>query len=202
MITPGSYDEREAIARYVEEQIDALRNAAHGLSEQQAQITPCRSVLSIGGILKHVTRVASPRAVDAAATTVADFEAAAADFYASFALTDEQTLAGTLAAFDDATGALVASIRQTDPEEADVEPPAPWYGRTTAVATNRRFGLLHVIEELARHAGHADIIREQIDGATAGPLAMAVHGVPANPFAAPWEPAPAAGAAHAEGSER
>ena len=31
---------------------------------------------------------------------------------------------------------------------------------------NRRWVLLHLIEELARHAGHADIIREAIDGTT------------------------------------
>jgi hypothetical protein len=33
---------------------------------------------------------------------------------------------------------------------------------------NRRWALLHLIEELARHAGQADIIRESIDGATGG----------------------------------
>lgn len=33
-----------------------------------------------------------------------------------------------------------------------------------------RWVLLHLIEETARHAGHADIIRESVDGATSGPL--------------------------------
>lgn len=35
-----------------------------------------------------------------------------------------------------------------------------------ATGLNRRWVLLHLIEELARHAGHADIIREAIDGST------------------------------------
>jgi hypothetical protein len=38
---------------------------------------------------------------------------------------------------------------------------APDYGDLTL-----RWVLVHMIEETARHAGHADIIREQIDGVT------------------------------------
>lgn len=35
-----------------------------------------------------------------------------------------------------------------------------------AQGLNRRWVLLHVMEELARHAGHADFLRESIDGET------------------------------------
>jgi hypothetical protein len=52
-----------------------------------------------------------------------------------------------------------------------------------------RFALLHHVEELARHAGHADIIREQIDGADAGSLLMAAEGREGNTFVQPWTPA-------------
>ena len=51
-----------------------------------------------------------------------------------------------------------------------------------------RYSLGHFIEELARHAGHADIIREQIDGATSLELVLADTGRPATPFAQPWSP--------------
>jgi Protein of unknown function (DUF664) len=40
--------------------------------------------------------------------------------------------------------------------------------------------LLHVIKETARHAGHADIIRETLDGQRAGPLTDAYDADPAN----------------------
>ncbi len=53
----------------------------------------------------------------------------------------------------------------------------------------QRFALVHHVEELARHAGHADIIREQIDGATAASLLMAVEGREGNDFVQPWTPA-------------
>ena len=46
-----------------------------------------------------------------------------------------------------------------------------------------------LIEETARHAGHADIIREEVDGATAFPLMAAAEGWPATPWLQPWEPA-------------
>jgi hypothetical protein len=52
----------------------------------------------------------------------------------------------------------------------------------------QRFHLVHHIEEFARHAGHADIIREQLDGASAASLLMAVEGRPGNAFIQPWTP--------------
>jgi hypothetical protein len=48
--------------------------------------------------------------------------------------------------------------------------------------------LLHVIEETARHAGHADIVREAIDGATAFPLLAAAEGWEPTPWLQPWAP--------------
>jgi Protein of unknown function (DUF664) len=45
---------------------------------------------------------------------------------------------------------------------------------------------LHLVEEFARHAGHADIVREQLDGAQAGELTMAVEGMQGNDFMQPW----------------
>jgi hypothetical protein len=49
---------------------------------------------------------------------------------------------------------------------------------------------VHVVEELARHAGHADIIREQIDGMSVPALVLTLAGAPANDFFTPYEPAP------------
>lgn len=49
-----------------------------------------------------------------------------------------------------------------------------------------RFALVHHIEELARHHGHADIIREQLDGAAAASLLTSVEGRPGNDLIQPW----------------
>lgn len=189
MFSPGMYTENEVLVGYLEQQLAALRAAAHGLTEQQARETPCRSALSIGGLVKHATYVmqgrdrhqADPGAMpDAAAVTL---------FMSSFALGDADTLAGALEAFDRARTAYLADVRATDPGADMTAPPAPWDGIDTPTASVQRFALVHHVEELARHAGHADIIREQIDGATAPSLLMAVEGRQGNDFIQPWTPA-------------
>jgi hypothetical protein len=107
----------------------------------------------------------------------------------SFALPEDETLESALAAFDAAAEVYLADVRAGDPDGPDVEPPAPWDGIPDPIPTKQRFHLMHHVEEFARHAGHADIIREQIDGAGAASLAAAVEGRPANAFITPWTPA-------------
>ncbi len=53
-----------------------------------------------------------------------------------------------------------------------------------------RWVWFHLVEELARHAGHADIIREAVDGATMYPLVAAAEGFPATDWLTPWSPQP------------
>jgi len=79
-------------------------------------------------------------------------------------------------------------VRVTDPGADMTAPPAPWDGIYAPTDSVQRFELVHHVEELARHAGHADIIREQIDGANAGSLLMAVEGRDGNDFVQPWTP--------------
>jgi hypothetical protein len=42
---------------------------------------------------------------------------------------------------------------------------------------------------MARHAGHADIIREQIDGVAIPRIVLSAAGAPANDFFQPYVPA-------------
>ena len=63
----------------------------------------------------------------------------------------------------------------------------PWYPDDVE-AWSLRWVLLHLIEEIGRHAGHADIVRESIDGATMYELLAAVEGWPATDWLQPWTP--------------
>ena len=185
MFRPGQYTESEVLVGYLDQQLAAIRAAAHGLSEQQARQTPCRSALSIGGLLKHATyvMVRRTRAADpGAALDLAAYEA----FTDSFALREDETLDGVLRAFDEARDAYLADVRATDPGASMTAPPAPWDGLDEPTASVQRYVLVHHVEELARHAGHADVLREQLDGATAGPLRLAVEGREGNAFVQPW----------------
>lgn len=190
MYLPAQHDEMETFRGYVTQQLEALRASAHGLTDEQARLTPCRSALSVGGILKHVTYVLgkdNPEARDPGAPED-PFE----QFYVSFTMREDETLADVLSRFDAmVVGVEAMFVAGADPDEAVPQPPAPWYGITEESTVRRRYQLGHVLEELARHAGHADIIREEIDGATAGGLLAAVEGWEAKDFVQPWEPAPA-----------
>jgi len=75
-----------------------------------------------------------------------------------------ETLSGLLedyAAAARQTDELLASLPDLD--AAQPLPEAPWYEPGASWSVRRV--LLHVIAETSQHAGHADIIREAIDGA-------------------------------------
>lgn len=188
MFNPGKYSESEVLVGYLAQQLAALRSAAHGLTEHQARQTPCRSALSIGGLVKHATYVMHQRERRETDHGAVLDDAAVRLFMGSFALGDNETLAGALEAFDDASAVYLADIRATDPGADTTAPPAPWDGIYQPTDSVQRFALVHHVEELARHAGHADIIREQIDGASAPSLLMAVEGREGNDFVQPWTP--------------
>ena len=88
-------------------------------------------------------------------------------------------------------GPYLAAVAQTDPGAPTLVPPAPWFGVHDASARERRYGLVHQIEEMARHAGHADIIREQIDGVAVPTMSSPKPGCPRTTSSSPTCPRPA-----------
>jgi hypothetical protein len=190
MYAPAEHDEIETLANYLDQQLDALRAATLGLTEEQSRATPCRSTLSIAGLVKHVTyvmRVATDRLRGTPPRHGHDF---VAEFAASFVPSPDEPTTALLARFDAARGDYLAAVRAGDPDAPTVEPPAPWYGRADEQPIRLRYFLVHQVEELARHAGHADIIREQLDGTAVPTLVMTLEGAPANQYFQPFEPAP------------
>ncbi|MEO5663473.1 MAG: DUF664 domain-containing protein [Nocardioides sp.] len=191
MIQPAPLDEAAALATFLREQADAVRTAAFGLTEEEARQSPARSDLSLGGILKHLShswsswqrREAAERGERGWELTEADY----ADFYGSFALTADETLTQVLEQYDAATAGLVDAVGSMDPGADALQAPAPWFGQFEPTRVTKRMLALHLIEEFARHAGHADVVREQLDGALAGQLTMAVNNIPGNDFIQPWE---------------
>jgi Protein of unknown function (DUF664) len=63
----------------------------------------------------------------------------------------------------------------------------PWFPKDQE-SWSVRWVILHVINELARHAGHADIIRETIDGATMYELIAGLEGWAVKGWVTPWRP--------------
>ena len=184
-------DEREGLMAYLAQQRSVLQIAAYGLTDQQARAVPTRSALSIGGLLKHVTAVERSWVdivLQRQPATPDDPVAAMADYADAFTMGPSETLAGLIADQDAAARETEAALGSLDlgrpvPVPRDV----PWFPADVD-AWSVRWVLLHLIQETARHAGHADIVRESIDGATAYELMAAAEGWPATDWLMPWRP--------------
>jgi uncharacterized damage-inducible protein DinB len=185
MNAPLVQTEREGLLAFLQHQREAVRNATFGLREDQARYSSTASALTLGGLVKHLAdaergwtdRVAGVPPVDAS------FD----DYMASFVLADDETLAGIQEQYEDASARTDEVIASIDDLGRRVPlPEAPWYPDPEGCTV--RWILLHLIEETARHAGHADIIREALDGALSGPLMAAVEGWPEDGWIQPWKP--------------
>jgi uncharacterized damage-inducible protein DinB len=186
-IAPPVPDERTGLLAYLAQQRYFLRVAAHGLTDEQARQTPTRGSLSIGGLIKHVA--ATERFwMDLALQRPRASEGSVEEYMAGFRLGPDETLAGVLAQYDEVareTEEAIAGIADLG-QPVPIPKGVPWFP-SDVDAWSVRWVLLHLIEETARHAGHADIIRESIDGATAMPLLAAAEGWPATPWLQPWQ---------------
>jgi hypothetical protein len=147
-----------------------LRYTTRDLTDEQARQRTTVSELTLGGLVKHVTAVernwarfivhGPSAAPDFSNPTEADYQAWAE----GFRLLPGESLAGALAEYEDVakhTDELVATLPDLD--AGHPLPRAPWY-KPGALWSARRT-LLHIAAETAQHAGHADIIRESLDGA-------------------------------------
>jgi len=161
--------ERADLAEALATHRNFLRRTASDLTDEQAAARATVSELCIGGIIKHVTAVERTwlrfivEGPSAMATNFAD-PAVRQAYLDGFRMLPGETLAGLLDDYE-AAAAETAGLLATLPD-LDVShplPQAPWY-EPGATRSARRV-LVHIIAETAQHAGHADIIRESIDGA-------------------------------------
>lgn len=115
-------------------------------------------------------------------------ERSAQDWLAHFRVEPDETPEVLLDRYADAaayTNAVIADIADLG-QEVPVPKGVPWFPADVD-AWSVRWVLLHLIQETARHAGHADIVRESVDGATAMPLMAAAEGWPESPWIKPWK---------------
>lgn len=142
-----------------------LRVTVRGITDEQARLRPTPSELCLGGLVKHVT--ASESAwfdfLVRGPVAMAPGEDGADSWPSQFHMQPGETLEDVLARYEQVarrTDELVADLPDLD--AAQPLPEAPWF-EPGATWSARRV-LLHILAETAQHAGHADIIREAIDG--------------------------------------
>ncbi|MCU8595671.1 DinB family protein [Streptomyces sp. A13(2022)] len=167
---PAVTGERADLLEALAKQRHFLRFPTRDLTDEQAGLRTTAGELCLGGLIKHVTSVergwaefirTGPSAMpDFTAMTEADWACRADDFR----MLPGETLAGVLAAYAEVAGRtdeLVATLPDLD--AAWPLPKAPWF--EAGAEWSARRVLLHIVAETAQHAGHADILRESLDGA-------------------------------------
>ncbi|MEU6676824.1 DinB family protein [Streptomyces sp. NPDC046925] len=169
--TPG--DERGALLAFLDAERGGIRRALLGLTAEQAGTTPSASELSLSGLLKHVAEVeegwiSRAQGVDPAVRRTE------ANWDECFRLIEGESVESVLAYWGrvaDRTEQFIRSLPTLDATFA--LPDEPWFPKEDV---SMRWVLLRLITEMSRHSGHADIIRESLDGKTAFELVALERG--------------------------
>ena len=146
-----------------------------GLDDEQATTRTTASELTLGGLVKHVAQTerqwvdfivngpapARPD-VDWDHVDWSDPPAFVQAFVDGHRMVEGETLAGLLEEYAAVAAATEALVATSDLDRSRPLPQAPWF--EPGASWSARRVLLHVIAETAQHAGHADIVRESLDG--------------------------------------
>jgi len=169
-MTPDQADldqERVDIVEALRAHRNFLRYTVQGLTDEQAARRTTVSELCLGGLIKHVSEVEANWArfiVEGPTAMPTGYdEAVMAAHAASFRMLDGETLDALLAAYGEVatrTDQLVATLPSLDLSHP--LPSAPWFPPNARRSARRVF--MHILAETAQHAGHADILREALDG--------------------------------------
>lgn len=191
---PPAADERQTLLEFLAFQQNAFFAVAYGLTDEQARATPSVSALSIGGLVKHAAGVQkgwAERAAHAPEYPPADprpMEEQMADYADQYVMREDETLDGLLETLKAQNAETLRVIGEKDLDAAVPVPHGvPWFPQDLD-AWSVRWVAHHLIEELSRHAGHADIIRESVDGATMYELMAAHEQWPETDWIKRWRP--------------
>ncbi|MCK0173761.1 DinB family protein [Mycolicibacterium sp. F2034L] len=193
-LPPPAAGERQTLLEFLAFNQNAFFSVAYGLTDDQARSTPSVSALSIGGLVKHaagVQRGWTQRVVAAPEFPAPDprpIEEQMREYQDEYVMGVDETLAGLLDALREANARTLAVFADADLDTpVPVPHEVPWFPHDVD-HWSVRWVALHLIEELTRHAGHADIIRESIDRATMYELMAANEEWPESDFIRRWRP--------------
>jgi uncharacterized damage-inducible protein DinB len=167
---PAATGERADLLQILARQRHFLRFTTRDLTDEEAGRRTTASALCLGGLVKHVTAVERGWAefIVRGPSAIGDYDAMSetdlAHWAEEFRMLPGETLAGVLEGYAEVarrTDELVTTLPDLDAEQP--LPQAPWFEPGARWSARRT--LLHVIAETAQHSGHADIIRESLDGA-------------------------------------
>ena len=138
-----------------------LRFTVQNITDEQAAQSPTASALSLGGLIKHVAQTEAQwmRFATGGAEGMMSVQL---DWANGHRMLPGETLEGLLAEYDQVAAETDKLVDTLDLDASHPLPQAPWFEPGAAWSVRRV--LLHIIAETSQHAGHADILREAIDG--------------------------------------
>ena len=153
--------EKADILRMLADQRKNFLYTVQGITDEQARKRTTVSELTLGGLLNHV--ISAERE---GMKIIADMDETA-EFDMSrmgteYVIAPDQTVAGLIEEYARVASKTEAAVVDLDLDTQIPLPTAPWAPEVTWQSA--RFSLLHILREVAQHAGHADIIRESLDG--------------------------------------
>jgi hypothetical protein len=151
--------ERAGLCEFLDVEREALLDKLQGLSEEDARRAPTASSLSLLSLVKHsaIWERRWFQVIVAGRRFPGEWpEAPPPGEDETFRLTDEDTIESVVADYQEQIAASREIVGSLDLDALCARP--------DLAPQNVRWVALHMIEETARHAGHADIIRETIDG--------------------------------------
>ena len=156
--------ERATLEAFLDHQREEVAATVRDLSDDDARSRLVPSATTLAGLLKHLTRVEASwfqRRLDRVpADELPPLRWLADGPDGDFVVDPDDSVASLIAAYE----AQCADSRATAARyHLDDVVPHPSLGEVSL-----RWIYVHMIEETARHAGHADILREQLDAAASG----------------------------------
>jgi uncharacterized damage-inducible protein DinB len=162
---PLTGDEAATLLGFLDYQRATLAWKCQGLTDDQLRVRLARSQLSLGGLLKHMARVEDHWFGEVVAEQPPLEPWASMEWAAEWTDAADETgevLRTRWSARVDAAREVVAA-RLAEGEQALGATHPAWDGQGRP---SLRWVLAHMVEEYARHNGHADLLRESIDGET------------------------------------
>ncbi len=155
--------ERVALLEALAQQRYFFLHTVDGLTDEQARLTPTASELCLGGLVKHVALTERGWTDFVEHGTMAGGDDVDPQARANeFRLVEGETLEDVVTLFREVAAHSDELIRTWDLDASHELPPAPWFRPGERRSARRTF--IHLLAELAHHTGHADILRETIDG--------------------------------------
>jgi uncharacterized damage-inducible protein DinB len=155
---PRTGSEREVLDGWLDFHRATLLVKCEGLTFEQLKSRPIGfTSLSLLGLVRHMTEVERGWFLPFVGEPVTELYCTEADPDADFGGVDDADAAADLARYGEAVDAINDLLRRRSLDEVEVD---------EGKSFNLRWIMTHMIEEYARHNGHADLLREAIDGVT------------------------------------